>query len=434
MDLILIGAGVLVILIIVAFIVLVQYRIVVETNEMHIVQSRNKTKAFGKDTNNGNVYYAWPDWVPVFGISNVSLPVSIFDLDLINYEAYDKGRLPFVVDIKAFFRINNSDVAAQRMESFEELENQLKAVVQGAVRSILASNEIEEIMQGRSKFGHEFTVEVSEQLLNWGVETVKNIELMDIRDHLGSNVIKNIMEKKKSHIEMESRQEVAKNRKTAEIAEIEASREVDIQKQQTAQSVGLRTVEANRTVHIASQEMQQAVKEQEKITKEKDMAILFVQSTRTAEIEKQVKVVRAEQEKETLILIAEGNLESKRREAMGIVAEGDAKAAAEKAMQLAPVEAQIVLAKEIGANKEYQEYLVTIRKIEADQEVGIEQAQALVSANVKIIANTGDPVTGVKHVMDLFSSRGGTQMGAMVEAFANSETGSALLAKAGIIK
>ena len=74
---------------------------------------------------------------------------------------------------------------------------------------------IEEIMQERSKFGGAFTKEVDGQLTDWGVCTVKNIELMDIRDSEKSFVIQNIMKKKRSHIEMESRTEVAKNHRSA---------------------------------------------------------------------------------------------------------------------------------------------------------------------------------------------------------------------------
>lgn len=46
-------------------------------------------------------------------------------------------------------------------------------------------------------------------------------------------------------------------------------------------------------------------------------------------------------------------------------------------MQLAPVEAQIVLAKEIGGNAGYQDYLKVIEAIRAYVVVGGEQAKAL---------------------------------------------------------
>lgn len=448
-TLMLLGAGALGLLFLFAFFVATALRRVVSTNEVHIVQSAGKTTSYGKDTSNGNVYYQWPSFLPMLGVTRIILPVSVFDLDLVAYEAYDKGRLPFAVDVKAFFRITQSDVAAQRVASFDELHSQLTAIVQGAVRVILASNDIEEILQGRSTFGEQFTKEVAEQLKEWGVSTVKNIELMDIRDSKSSMVIKNIMSKKESHIEMESRTEVAKNKKTSSIAEIEAQKEVDLQGQSAKQEVGLRTTQNERQVALAQQEKTQAIKEQERLTKEKEMAVFSVQQVRTAEIVREVELVKAEQikrtqvinaegqrqtqlinaeaQKQTLTLVAEGQLESKRRESEGISLEGTARAEAEKAMQLAPVQAQITLAKEIGGNKEYQEYLVTIEKIHAAQAVGTEQAKALSNADIKVISNTGSPGEGLTGVMDLFSAKGGQQVGAMLEALSNTDQGAGLL-------
>jgi len=436
-------------------------RRVVPTNEVHIIQSGKSTVSYGKDHDAGNTYYEWPSWIPKIGIVKIILPVSVFDEDLASYEAYDKGRLPFVVDIKAFFRITDSNVAAQRVSSFDELRNQLRAILQGAVRTILASADIEEIMQGRSQFGEMFTKEVEAQLRNWGVSTVKNIELMDIRDSADSNVIKNIMEKKKSLIEMQSRIEVAENMKRASIAEIEAKRETDIQEQDALQKVGARTAEKEKEVGIANELAQQSIKEQARATAEKELAITKVtqvtqaviakdvqivkanQDKETAAINKEMAIIKASQEKETnvlvaegekatTILIAEGNLESKKRESEGIAVEGTAKAEAEKAMQLAPVQAQIVLAKEIGNNDGYQKYLVTIEQVKATQAVGIEQAKALAQADLKVIANAGSVENGMKGIMDIFSSTGGTNIGAMLEGLAQTEQGKAVLKKVGV--
>lgn len=402
-------------------------RRVVSTNEVHIVQTAKKTTSYGSAGGNGNTYYEWPSWVPVIGVTKIVLPVSIFDLDLIAYEAYDLGRLPFVVDVKAFFRITDSNAAAARVSSFPELMNQLKAVVQGAIRVILASNGIEEILQGRSKFGDEFTKEVDHQLLNWGVATVKNIELMDLRDGKDSHVIKAIMEKKKSFIDMESRTEVAKNTQAAQIAEIAAKREVDMQNQQAKQAVGMRTLEAEQAVQLQTQTNTQALKLEQKNTREREMEVVRIEQVRKAEIERDVAVTKAEQGKQTAILQAEAQLETTKRQAEGVTVEGQAKADAEKAMQLAPVQAQIALANEIGANGEYQKYLITIRQIEANQAIGVVQADALKSAAIKVIATAGSPGEGVKSVMDLFSAKGGTNLGAMLEGFAQTEEGQKVL-------
>ena len=427
-------------------------RRVVSTNEVHIVQSSKLTTSYGKDTSNGNTYYEWPSWIPVIGVTKIVLPVSVFDLDLTDYEAYDKGRLPFRVDIKAFFRISDSNLAAQRVASFDELHKQLKAIVQGAVRTILASNEIESIMQGRATFGEQFTHEVSTQLTNWGVVAVKNIELMDIRDSQSSAVIHNIMEKKKSYIEMESRTEVASNMKTAQIAEIEAQRETDMKKQLALQQVvGIQTATKEREVGIANEQSTQAIQEEQRVTKEKEMAVIKVAEVNQAEINKQVQVVKAEQDKQTgiiqaegiklrvtinaegekakAVLDAEGLLESKKRESEGIALEGNARAEAEKAMQLAPVQAQIVLAKEIGENVGYQQYLITVEQIKANQVVGVEQAKALEKADIKIIANSGDASSGIAKLGDVLSAKGGTSIGAMLEGLAQTETGKAVVDK-----
>lgn len=446
-----VGLGVLTVIALLFVLIPMMFRIVVSTNEVHIVQTGTKTISYGKDTENGNSYYKWPSWVPKFGVQRTIMPVSVFDVDLKAYEAYDKGRLPFHVDIKAFFRIADSNVAAQRVSSIDELQNQLIAVVQGAVRKVLASSEIEEIMEGRGKFSQEFTDEVREQLVSWGVQTVKNIELMDIRDAKDSSVISNIMEKKKSQIEMESRTEVAKNNKAAQVAEIDAQREIDLQKQEAEQQVGLRTVAAQREVELAKQAQLQQVKEQERATKEKDMAIKKVEETRQAEIEKEVQIVRANQTKETQIIkaaadkeaqiikadadktaaitTATGNLEAKKMDAQGIEAEGKAIAEAEKAKLMAPVEAQAKLAQEIGNNQGYQHYLITIRQVEMAEAVGKVQAEALKEAKINVVANTGNPTTGLNSVMDLFTSQGGTALGTMLQGLSNTEEGKRLLDK-----
>ena len=429
MILLYILAGVASVIILALSIWLVTLRRVVPTNEVHIVQSASNTVSYGKDQASGNTYYAWPSWIPRLGVSTITLPVSVFPLRLSEYEAYDSGRLPFVLDLAAFFRIENSNMAAQRVSNFAELNGQLTSIVQGAARTILASKTIEEIMAGRSEFGDAFTKEVNEQLKAWGVTTVKNIELMDIRDAKGSRVIQNIMEKKKSEIERESRIVVAENNRAAENAEIDARREVEINQQLAAQQVGIRKAEQEREVGLARERMQQTIKEQEKVTAEKQAEVLRVEEVARADIDRAVEVVRAEAEKQKTVLIAEGKLESERREAEALRIRGEATAQSEKLLQLAPVEAQIVLAKEIGENQGYQQYLVTLRQVEAQQAIGVAQAKSLEQADVKVIANAGDVQQGMTGIGDLFSARGGTAVAAALEGLAQSATGKALLDK-----
>jgi len=101
-----------------------------------------------------------------------------------------------VVDVRTFFRISDTNHAAEKVASTEELHKHLDAVVQGAVRNIMAKAKLEDIMEERSVYGQQFPDEVADQLEEWGVVAVKNIELMDIRDSKESNVIENIMVKR----------------------------------------------------------------------------------------------------------------------------------------------------------------------------------------------------------------------------------------------
>lgn len=429
----------------IAIAILASLRVVVSTNAMHIVQSTKHTISYGKDQTAGNVYYKWPSWLPGVGVRVIVLPVSVFSVTLDGYAAYDKGRVPFLIDIMAFFRITDSNMAAQRVSSEKELEGQLHGILQGVCRTILANSEIEEILAGRSQFGKMFTDEVDENLKQWGVQSVKQIELMDIKDANNSKVIDNIMAKKKSLIEKESRVAVAENMRAAAVAEVEANRQVQLSQQEAQEQVGIRTAEKAQKVGIAEQTAQQAVQQANAATAEKVMAVQRVNTVRTAEIQRDAQVVAADQLRQTLVikadaqkqtaiidaegekakitLVAEGTLSQAQLNAKGIQVEGDAKGAAETAILLAPVTAQLTLAKEIGSNEKYQTYLVSVRTIEKEQAVGIAQAEALKAADIKVIANTGEVIGGVKGVMDLFSSKGGTAIGSALEALKQTPAG-----------
>lgn len=423
-------------------------RRVVPVNEVHIIQTRNNTVSYGKGFAS-NTYYEWPSRLPLIGLQRVTLPVSNFAIDLPDYAAYDKERVPFLVHVMAFFRISDSNTAAQRVASFEELKEQLTAIVQGSVRTVLAAHEIDQIMLDRSRFGEAFTKEVQPQLGGWGVEAIKNIELMDIRDAKESDVIHNIMAKRTSGIERESRLVVADNSRQAEMAEIAAKREIEMSRQLAAEQVGLRTAEKDKNVGVANEQASQQVKVQQRETAAKEMDVVQVKNVRGAEISrevavisaaqakevaivqadaaKQVAIVSAEGNKQQTVLTAEGQLEAAKRNAEGIAVEGNAKGSAETAILMAPVDAQIKLAEKIGSDQGYQTYLLGIRNIEAAQAVGMAQAEALKSAEVKVISNAGTPGKGISSVMDLFSADGGTAVASMLEGLAQSPEGKKLL-------
>lgn len=451
----LIGIGVAVGAVAVALVLSFVWRVVVPTNLVHIVQSSRKTTSYGAGGNAGNTYYNIPSFIPFFGVTRIVLPINNFSIRLDGYEAYDKDRAPFELDVIGFFVIADTNLAAARASSFSELESQLKSIMQGAARTILAQHDINEIMGDRATFGEAFTKEVDEGLTAWGVQTVKSLELMDIRDTEHSKIIADIMAKKSSQIEMESRKVVAENARQANIAEIEARQAVELRQQEQQQTVGQRTAEQEREVGIAKERSSQQVQAEAKTTMERKMDVAQVQHVRTAEIarasaivkadeqkqaavisaeaERQVRITRAEGEKQQIVLVADGNKEAALLNAQGIKAEGEARGAAEQALLLAPVNSQIVLAEKIAALPAYQTYLVQIREVEARERVGVENAKALTAAEIKVIATSGDASSGIASLADVLTAKGGVQLGAMLQGLANTDTGAAVLNRLGAL-
>jgi len=438
-------------------------RRIVPTNVVHIVQRSSKTVSYGVGKGS-NVYYEFPKWLPKYGVEVRELPVSNFGVDLPKYSAYDKDRVPFEVDVKAFFHIADTNKAAEKVASYQDLLLQLNNVVQGAVRSILAKSKLEQIMEERSMFGQLFTDAVKEDLKSWGVEPIKSIELMDVRDAQGSNVIHQIMAKRISAIDMESRTEVAKNTKSAEQAELEARKEVALTAAETErlsgeaqakskQAIGIAQAESVKNRGIAEQTSLSEIAKAEKLTAEQKMEVVKVNQIRQAEIDKEKAIIVTEQQKRQIEIEAEANkfkvetgakaqLEAKNKEADGIKSIGNAEAEiikakgiseaeSKKAMELAGVTAQTTLAEKIGENKPYQEYLIKIKEVEVSQVIGVAQyesiAEALSKADLKLLVNSGDVHSGIGKLTDLFTSKGGSQLNGLTEALKQTDEGKNIL-------
>lgn len=437
-------------------------RRIVPTNVVHIVQTSTKTVSYGVGKGS-NVYYEFPKWLPIWGVEVRELPVSNFGVDLPKYSAYDKDKVPFEVDVKAFFHISDTNKAAEKVASYQDLLLQLNNVVQGAVRSILAKYKLEYIMEERSVFGTEFTDAVREDLKSWGVEPIKSIELMDVRDAQGSTVIKQIMDKRISGIDMESRTEVAKNHKLAEQAELEARKEVALTTAETErisgeaqaksqQAIGIAQAESIKNRGIAEQLSFSEIAKAEKATAEQRMEVVKVNEVKQAEINKEKSIIQTEQLKKQMEIEAEGNkfkvetdakaqLEAKKKEAEAIKTVGEAQAEvikakglseaeAKKQMELANVTAQTTLAKEIGENESYQTYLVKIREIEITGEVNKVQYQSLATAlggaDLKLLVNSGDVHSGLNKFTDILSPKGGSAVNGLIETLKQTSEGAAI--------
>lgn len=430
-----IAVAVLVVLVIVGITRwILSLRRVVAPNEVHVVRQSKGTRVFGKvnkETNptavESNAYYEWPEWIPRWGVNVTKLDLSIFTIDLKNYSAYDKGRLPFKVDIQAFFRIADFEMAASRISGVEEMQKQLDAVLQGSSRSLLANEELEELMGKRNEYGAKFTTLVKDQLKSWGVEAVKNIELMDIRDVEGEQVVENITKKKKSEIDRDARKKVAQNEQEAKEAEIASQKAIALKEQDKALEVGKKTAEVNATVGMANEATEQKIQDQKKLTAEKKVAVENVEKVGSAKNQREADVINADAGRQTTVLKAQGDLDATKLRAQGIEAEGNAKAAADKAGQMASVAAQTALAKEIGENEGYQQYLIQKEQINANREVGLKQAENLGNADIKIVANGSDVPSGISKAAGALAPQTGFNIGGLLEALTGTPEGKRLV-------
>lgn len=375
-------------------------RVVVPTNQVHVVQRRKGSTAYGRNENAGNVYYRIPAAIPRFGVEVTRVPIDIFGINLQGYEAYDKNRVPFQVDVTAFFQIEDAVVASQRMGAYEQMLQQLTKTLQGAVRKVLAVHTVDEIMGTRAELSAAFLTEVRAQVQDWGVKA-NSTEFMHIGDAGETSVITDIMNKERSTIERESRVRVAENNRDAQVAEIAA--------QQTA---SLKDVERRRVIAVEQEKAEQTRLEQQAETKRKAMEVVEVETVRTQEIQKKQQVIAAEAQADVAKAQADGQAEAARRNASGskdskvLEGQGDA----ERIGLTGRAEADVVQAKGLAeaeairkkaeALKDLNEAGQLVEKLKA--QVSIETAKyealgrALEKAEVKIVnSGNGPSIMGI---------------------------------------
>ncbi len=449
------------------FYIITQLRKVVPTNEAHVVQKWKKSISYWKDSEWWNVYLAWPSWVPIVWVAVQKLPLSIFALQLTDYKAYDIWKVPFQVDITAFFEIKNPELAAQKVYSIEELRDQLNETLKWVVRKILASKDIVEIMESRTEIKKQFYEEIWDAVKSWWID-LKNVEFMDIKDSEDSEVVTNIMMKKKSLIEAESRQEVALNQRDAEIAEenarsearssaskaksiadiisSDAEREANLKKIENDKLTQNQEIEKERVLAVQKEEARQKLYETQKETKIKELSIKQLELEKNAEISKNIELIKANEQKQKTIIDTEAWKEKIELEAQADRIKVELRALADKARVELEAEAEsnklesiwLAKAKEIdyiwtahAKNKKQMaealnmftptsiDFMKKELEVKLSEIVDLEKAKALSKADIKVISTWENWWEWVKNFMDLFSSRWWSNIWAMIESAKN---------------
>ena len=430
---------------IVLIIIAINLRKVVPTNEVHILQKWKKTIIKWKDFKEWNVYYNFPQWMPLFGISVTKLPLYVFDIKLETYQAYDNGKIPFDVDVTAFFVIKDAEQAAKRVASFDELQLQLKEIVKWSIRKTLSQYDIQEIMEARWDLANKFYEEITQAVKEWWVD-LKNIEFMDIIDAEWFEVIRNLLEKKRKAIEADSKNEVSRKNRDIEIVEAQAKKEAEVKRIENEKEAQLAQIEADKLtrtqevekekmIRLQEEESKKQVYEKQKETKQKELDIKLLENEKEAEIQKIKEIIDAEKEKEIEIKNAEAkartvelNAEAQARaveleaEAKQIAVEKEWLAKAKSIDYVGTAEAKnkMEMAKALNMfSQATLQYLAQELNLKYTTKVDLEKAKALEKADVKVISTGSNWNEGMNSFMDLFSAKGGANLGWMIESFKN---------------
>lgn len=300
-------------------------------------------------------------------------------------------------------------------------------------------------MEARWDLATKFYEEITQAVKEWWVD-LKNIEFMDIIDAEWFEVIRNLLEKKRKAIESDSKNEVAKRDRDVEIVGAQAKKEAEVKRIENEKEAKLAQIEADkltRTQEVAKEKMirlqeedsKREIFEKQKETKQKELDIRLLEEEREAEIQKVKEIIDAEKAKEIDIK----NAEAKARaieidaEARARAVELDAKAkqgAVEKEwiakaksidyIGTAEAKNKLEMAKALNAFSQVTlQYLTQELNLKYNTKVDLEKAKALEKADVKVISTGSNGDEGINSFMDLFSSKGGANVGAMIESFKN---------------
>lgn len=396
----------------VAFVLFLMTYKVVGTNEAHVIvfMGRGRTvksPVMNEDGTRGKTSYFF---VP-FLMKRYILPLINVKLDINDIKLNDMEFAPFGCDVNTWLYIQDPIKASERMnfedeEPFNYLHRDLAALVQAIARAAAMKQEIKDIMRDRQTFANGVLKEVDVVMKEWGIKLV-NLEVNDIRDQDGANVISNYESMRKAQVESTARIEVANRNREAIEKEQENRQKAEIATAAAEQAFKTRQMERDKAVGIAEQQ-----KNQDIATAEQKANETKVESIRTLEVGK------AKVQKEATIEEATGLGEAIRiegeKKADVVKLTGTADASAIEAKGLAEAKAKDAMAE---ALKKYNDAATTIEKIKAAVEVQKAMAEAVskISSNaeIKIVTSgEGGNIFGLP-----LNAKTGADLGQLIEAF-----------------
>ena len=199
--------------------------------------------------------------------------------------------------------------AAMRFLSADkgEIQGQIKTILDGSIRLVIASMSVEELNSDREAFKIKVNENLSNELAKVGFE-ITNINIQEITDE--QDIIKNLSKKKETDARAQAEADIAEKEKDGEIRKAKIRKEKEIQ---------VATADKDRETTVAQTKQEQSVRVAE-IEKERETQIADTQKQKEiqlAEIEKdkQTGIADQEAEQEANVANAEATAESKKAEA-----------------------------------------------------------------------------------------------------------------------
>lgn len=359
-------------------------RRVVAPNYAHVVVRNKSISVYSSHSEispeRNAVYYYFPSWVPYLGMYVMRMPLENLEVHIPDYVTFAKNNARFQCSVSVYMRIQDVTKAARRFPTgeLEQFIIRVRELVVAAIRNTTTEFNAEDVIAKKSEIADRIQSALQEDLGEWGVHII-NAAVVDISDPSDATVIQDISAKKEAEINAESRKIIAVKTKEAEIVEYENTEKAETRKWQMDEAIQMREKQKDQKVQIEAQK-----------AKTEQMRVIEIQNVRQAEIDKKARIEKAEGERKSLALVGIG-------EAEAIKAKGDAVGKAKEAE-----------ARGLNALAKAGE---TFRLIEKEEKIGLALAQALTDADLRFI-NAGP----INSFADLFSPKGGAQIGGMLEA------------------
>ena len=419
---------------VVAFILLVTVVLILtrykkcKSNELLIVYGKTKGNTASKCYHGGSAFV----WPVIQGYSIISMDPFQIVCNLKNVLSSQKIEVDIdsVVTVAVSTKPDTMQNAAVRLLGLTEQEkvDQIKDIVYGQLRLIIAEMAVESLISDRTEFLKKCNDNISEELKKFGLDLV-NINISDIKDHaqyienLGKEAaskakyeaLAKIEEKTKegevavakqkqekevqlSEITKDQQVKVAENQKqqATQTAEIEKERATKVNQTNQERDVTLRKIDKEKTIQIAEQAKEEAVKVREveknqeietadlekqqaeqisEIEKNKQITIATNQSEQAQKVAEQQKlkdseVARQSAEAQTAVATANADRDAK-------IAEQESKSEAAQAKSRQDAAASVVEAEQDAeARKETAKQEAIAKKKEAEQKSESAQAKA----------------------------------------------------------